>query len=63
MMGRCLKFLWLVCDSKEGEGEGEGEEVERAEVERAEAQEASELIPKILFDLVSFPGLFKCTWE
>ena len=58
MMGRCLKFLWLVCDSKEGEGEGEGEEVERAE-----AQEASELIPKILFDLVSFPGLFKCTWE
>ena len=40
MMGHCLKFLWLVCDSKEGEGEGE-------EVERAEAQEASELIPKI----------------
>ena len=40
MMGHCLKFLWLVCDSKEGEGEGE-------EVERAEAQEASELIPRI----------------
>lgn len=56
MMGHCLKFLWLVCDSKEGEGEGE-------EVERAEAQEASELIPKISCDLISFPGLFKCTWE